>query len=247
MIIYPDIELQKGRCVNLIRGRVDVPVVYDVDPVKAACDFSSQGAKWLHVVDLDAVFNDGDNAAIIKEIIRNAGSSVQVGGGIRSLDKVRKWIDAGAGRVVIATAAVKDPHFVEAAATVYPNRVVVSVDARGRRVVVEGWRETTVFTPIEFARQFEDVSLAAIIYTDIDRDEDAPESSMAHTTEMAARLQTPVIASGVVKTLDDISTLKFLPSISGAITSRALFGGVFTLSEALAIASAPAGPTASFI
>jgi phosphoribosylformimino-5-aminoimidazole carboxamide ribotide isomerase len=247
MIIYPDIELQKGRCVNLIRGRVDVPVVYDVDPVKAACDFSSPGAEWLHVVDLDAVFNDGDNAAIIKEIIRNAGSSVQVGGGIRSLDKVRKWIDAGAGRVVIATAAVKDPHFVEAAATVYPNRVVVSVDARGRRVVVEGWRETTVFTPIEFARQFEDVSLAAIIYTDIDRDEDAPESSMAHTTELAASVRIPVIASGVVKTLDDISTLKFLPNISGAITSRALFGGVFKLSEAIAIATAPAGPTAPFI
>lgn len=247
MIIYPDLELRKGHCVNLVRGRMEAPVVYDFDPIKAACDFSSQGAEWLHVVDLDAVFNDGDNAAIIREIIRMAGCPVQVGGAIRSIDKVRKWIDIGASRVVIATAAVKDPHFVEAAATAYPNQIVVSVDARGGRVVVEGWRETTVFTPIEFAHHFDDMSLAAIIYTDIDRDEDAPESSMAYTTEMAARLQTPVIASGVVKTLDDISTLKFLPNISGAITSRALFGGVFTLSEALAIASAPAGPTAAFI
>lgn len=247
MIIYPDIELQKGRCVNLIRSRMNVPVVYDVEPVEAARDFSSQGAEWLHVVDLDAVFNDGDNAAIIKEIIRVAGCPVQVGGAIRSIDRVREWIGAGAGRVVIATAAVKDPHFVEAAATTYPNQVVVSVDARGGRVVVEGWRETTVFTPIEFARQFDDMSLAAIIYTDIDRDEDAPESSMAHTTELAARVQTPVIASGVIKTLDDISTLKFLPNISGAITSRALFGGAFRLSEAIAIAAAPVGPTAPFI
>jgi len=247
MIIYPDIELRKGRCVNLERGRMDAPVVYDVDPVGAACDFSAQGAEWLHVVDLDAVFNDGDNAPIIKEIIRMAGSPVQVGGAIRSIDKVRRWFDAGAGRVVVATAAVKDPHFVEAAATAYPNRVVVSIDARGGKVVVEGWRETTVFTPIEFARQFEDMSLAAVIYTDIDRDEDAPESRMAHTTELAASVRTPVIASGVVKTLDDISTLRFLPNISGAITSRALFGGVFKLSEAIAIATAPAGPTAPFI
>jgi phosphoribosylformimino-5-aminoimidazole carboxamide ribotide isomerase len=247
MIIYPDIELQKGRCVNLMRGRKDTPVIYDVDPVEAALDFRSQGAEWLHVVDLDAVFNDGDNAAVIREIIRKSGCLVQVAGAIRSMAKVQQWISAGASRVVIATAAVKAPHFVKEAATAYPGRIVVSVDAREGKVVVEGWRETTVFTPIEFARQFSDVSLGALIYTDIDRDEDAPESSMAHTTELAASIQTPVIASGVVKTLDDISTLKFLPNISGAITSRALFGGTFKLSEAIAIASAPVGPTAPFI
>jgi len=136
---------------------------------------------------------------------------------------------------------------VKEAATAYPGQVVVSVDARGGKVVVEGWRETTVFTPTEFARQFTDISLAAIIYTDIDRDENAPESSMAHTTQLAASIQIPVIASGVVETLDDVSTLKFLPNISGAITSRALFGGVFKLSEASAIANAPVGPTAPFI
>ena len=155
MIVYPDIELQKGRCVNLARGRTDVSTVYDVDPVEAACDFALQGAQWLHVVDLDAVFNVGDNAAIINEIIRKAKADVQVGGAIRSLDRVRKWIDAGAKRVVIATAAVKNPHFVMEAATAYPDQVVVSVNARGGKVLVEGWRETTVFTPIEFARLFD--------------------------------------------------------------------------------------------
>jgi phosphoribosylformimino-5-aminoimidazole carboxamide ribotide isomerase len=247
MIIYPDIELQKGRCVNLVRGQRDAPVVYDVDPVEAALDFHSQGAEWLHVVDLDAVFNDGNNAAIIREIIRTSGCLVQVAGAIRSMAKVQQWISAGASRVVIATAAVKAPHFVKEAATAYPGRIVVSVDARKGKVVVEGWRETTVFTPIEFTRQFADVSLGALIYTDIDRDEDALESSMAHTTELAASIQTPVIASGVVKTLDDISTLKFLPNIAGAITSRALFGGIFKLSEAIAIATAPVGPIAPFI
>ncbi len=247
MIIYPDIELQKGRCVNLVGGRMESPLVYDVDPVEAACEFVREGAEWLHVVDLDAVFNVGNNTGIINEIIRKSGASVQVAGAIRSMDKVHRWIDAGASRVVVATAAVKTPHFVKEAATAYPAQVVVSVDARGGKVVVAGWRETTSFTPVEFARAFSDVPLAAIIYTDIDRDEEAPESNLSHTTELAAKVHTPVIASGVVKSLEDISTLKYLPNISGAITSRALFGGVFTLTEALAIAIAPPEPIASFI
>ncbi|MGF1631449.1 MAG: HisA/HisF-related TIM barrel protein [Kiloniellaceae bacterium] len=247
MIIYPDIELRKGRCVNLRRGRMDAPVVYDVEPLDAARDFARQGAEWLHVVDLDAVFNDGDNAEIIQQIIDKSGCRVQVGGAIRSMARVHHWINAGAARVVIATAAVKHPHFVKEAATAYPNQVVVSVDARGGKVVVEGWREATIFTPIDFARQFQDVSLAAIIFTDIDRDENAPESSMSHTTELAAGITTPVIASGVVKSLEDISVLKFLENISGAITSRALFGGVFTLSEAIAIASEPTPAPAPFL
>ncbi|MGI9464799.1 MAG: HisA/HisF-related TIM barrel protein, partial [Aestuariivirgaceae bacterium] len=130
MIVYPDVELQNGRCVNLVRGQMDVPVVYDVDPVDAACDFAAQGAEWLHVVDLDAVVDQGSNADLITRIIRKAGASVQVAGGIRSIDTVRDWIDAGAGRVVIATAAVKDPAFVKAAAVAYPDQVVVGVDAR---------------------------------------------------------------------------------------------------------------------
>jgi phosphoribosylformimino-5-aminoimidazole carboxamide ribotide isomerase len=163
------------------------------------------------------------------------------------MHRVHDWINAGAARVVIATAAVKNPHFLKEAATAYPGRVVVSVDARGGRVVVEGWREATAFTPADFARQFEDVSLAAIIFTDIDRDENAPESSMAHTTELAAKIKTPVIASGVVKSLEDISILKFLENISGAITSRALFGGAFTLAEAIAIADEPAPAPAPFV
>lgn len=247
MIIYPDIELRKGRCVNLQRGRMDAPLIYDVDPVEAACDFAGQGAEWLHVIDLDAVFNDGDNAGIIQRIIDESGCSVQVGGAIRSMNRVHDWMDAGAARVVIATAAVKSPHFVKEAATAYPGKVVVSVDARGGKVVVEGWQEATIFTPTDFARHFEDVTLAAIIFTDIDRDEDEPESSMSHTTELAANIKTSVIASGVVKSLEDISVLRFLENISGAITSRALFGGAFTLAEAIAVAGEPAQEPAPFL
>jgi len=247
MIIYPDIELQKGRCVNLRRGRADAPVVYDVDPVEAARGFAREGAEWLHVVDLDAVFNDGDNADVIHEIIREAGCPVQVGGAIRSMDRVNQWIGAGARRVVIATAAVKYPHLVREAATAYPGQVVVSIDARGGKVVVEGWREATIFSPVAFAREFDDLSLAAIIYTDIDRDDDEPTSSLSHTTELAAAVKTPVIASGVVKSLQDISVLTLLENISGAITSRALFGGAFTLAAAIATAREPVPEPAPFL
>jgi len=247
MIIYPDIELSKGRCVNLRRGLMEDPVVYDIDPLAAAKDFADQGAEWLHVIDLDAVFNDGDNADIIQRVIDESGCPVQVGGAIRSMERVNHWIDAGAGRVVIATAAVKYPHLVREAATAYPGQVIVSIDARGGKVVVEGWTEATIFTPADFAREFDDVDLAAVIYTDIDRDDDEPASSMSHTTELAANIKTPVIASGVVKSLDDISALKFLENISGVITSRALFGGAFTLEEALAIAREPAPEPAPFL
>src|SRR5262245_52277312 len=149
MIIYPDLELRKGRLVNLVGNRIDSPLIYDLDPVQVARDLVAEGAEWLHVVDLDAVFNDGENTAIIKEIIRTCGCSVQVGGGIRSMDKVHGWMEAGARRVVIATAAVKFPHLVKSAAIAYPGCVVVSIDARGGRVVVEGWTEATAFTPIE--------------------------------------------------------------------------------------------------
>jgi phosphoribosylformimino-5-aminoimidazole carboxamide ribotide isomerase len=247
MIIYPDLELRKGRLVNLLRNRIESPIVYELDPVQVAHDLVGQGATWLHVVDLDAVFNDGDNADVIRQIIRTTGCSVQVGGAIRSMEKVHSWMEAGAARVVIATAAVKYPHLVKSAATAYPDAVVVSVDARGGKVVIEGWTEATTFTPVEFARQFENIGLASLIYTDIDRDEDHPESSLAHITELAAKVRVPVIASGVVKTLDDVSTLSYLPNIAGVITSRALFGGKFTLPEALAIAHAPHGPVASLM
>jgi phosphoribosylformimino-5-aminoimidazole carboxamide ribotide isomerase len=147
---------------------------------------------------------------------------------------------------VIATAAVKYPHFVKVAATAYPDAVVVSIDARGGFVVVDGWTTTTTFTPIEFAQQFKDVALAAIVFTDIDRDEDYPESTMAHAASLAAKIRTPVIVSGVVKSLDDISTLSYLPNITGVITSRALFGGAFTFAQANAIAMEQHGKNAPF-
>ncbi len=239
MIIFPDIELQNGKCVNLVRGQMDKPVVYDKDPVQAAVDFQNGGAQWLHIIDLDAVgLREDDNHQLVCRIIDAVHIPVQVAGGIRSMASVDWWLAHGAARVVVGTAAVKDPHFVKEACTRHPGKVVVSVDARGDRVMVEGWTEATSFTALEFARQYELDDIAAIIFTDIDRDDDLPESSLATTTNLATKLITPVIASGPVKTLDDISTLKYLPNIAGAITGRALFGGAFTVAEAIEVADA---------
>ncbi len=244
MIVYPDIELQKGRVVNLWHGRKDAPVVYDIEPLEAVRQCVDKGAEWLHVVDLDAVFGEGDNAEIIKDIIIKAGVPVQVAGAIRTIDAVRGWIDAGAARVVIATAAVKDPAFVRQAAFAYPDQIVISIDGRGGYVVAEGWTETTSFTPFDFARQYEDLPLAAFIFTDVDADADAPEASLAQTEQLAETVRTPVIASGVVKQLDDISTLNYLPNIAGAITGRAIFGGTFDLADAVAITAEVPQPVA---
>jgi phosphoribosylformimino-5-aminoimidazole carboxamide ribotide isomerase len=245
MIIYPDIELQKGRCVNLRRGRADAPVVYDVDPVEAACDFARQGAEWLHVVDLDAVFNDGDNADIIHKIIEMAGCPVQVGGAIRSMERVHQWIAAGAGRVVIATAAVKYPHLVREAATAYPNQVIVSVDARAGKVVVEGWREATIFSPVAFAREFVDVPLAAIVYTDIDRDGMLSGVNVAATVALAAAARVPVIASGGIASVADLEARRDAfagagGTLMGAITGRAIYAGTLDFRAGQAVLDAAA-------
>ncbi len=236
MIIFPNIELQNGKCVNLVRGEMDQPVVYDVDPVATAKDFAADGAHWLHVVDLDAVAQkESNNAALIEEIIHSVHIPVQVAGGIRTHSAVEHWMEKGAGRVVIGTAAVVEPQIVKDAAAHFPNKVVVSVDARGGQVVCEGWKTHTAWTPLEFARQFELLDLAGIIFTDIDRDADHPESTLATTTDLASSLILSVISSGTVKSLDDISTLHYLPNIAGAIVGRAIFNGTFTLRDALGV------------
>lgn len=234
MIIYPDIEIQNGRCVNLLRGQMDQPVIYDVDPVEAARSFAEQGARRLHVVDLDAVTGAGSNAEIIKEIIR-VGMNVQVGGGIRSMESIHEWVEAGAARVVIATAAVKQPTLVKEAAHAYPDQIVVSVDVRDNKVLCEGWTETSMFSPVEFIEIFHDDPMAGFILTDVGRDMDDPVESFAMTTAVANAVRVPITSSGLISNLEDVSMLKYLPNIHGAITGRALFNKVFTLEEAIAI------------
>ena len=247
MILYPDIEVQNGKCVHLWRGSPEEPVVHSETPLEAACRFVSEGAERLHVTDLDRVFGDGENEDVVVEIIKSAGAFVQVGGGIHSMKQVRHWIDMGAARVVIATAAVKNPGFVMEAAQAFPDQIVVSIDTYDGFVAIDGWRDTTMFTPLEFARQFQDAPLASIILTDINRDIEDPQSSISLVTELSTQIRTPVVASGVVKTLDDVSTLKFLPNIAGAIVGRALFSGAIELSDALRIANEPLPRRAAFM
>ena len=247
MIIYPYIALRGGRCVNLLHGEIDEPVTYDADPVETAVEFAHAGAEWLHVVDLDAVAGDGSNEEIVHEIIRHAGAPVQIAGGIRSAEKVREWFDAGAGRMVFGTAAVRAPQMVKELSYAYPDQIVVSVDVWQGKVMIDGWRESTIFEAVEFVQQYAGWPLSQIIFTDIDRDLDLSESSLALITKLASETSTPVIASGLARSLDDISALKYLYNISGAIVGRPLFEGTFTLEEALELATPSPEPIASFV
>jgi phosphoribosylformimino-5-aminoimidazole carboxamide ribotide isomerase len=247
MIIYPYIALRGGRCVNLVRGRIDEPVVYDIDPLETAKAFAHAGAEWLHVVDLDAVARTGSNAELIRDIIRHANAPVQVAGGIHSVEKVREWSDAGAGRMVVGTAAVRSPQMVKEISYAYPDQIVVSVDVWQRKVVIDGWRESTAFGAIDFVKQFAGWPLSQIMFTDIDWDLELPDSSFALTTKLASETATPVIASGMVRSLDDISALKYLYNISGAIVGRALYEGAFTLEEALEVAAVEPEAIAAFV
>jgi len=247
MIIYPYLALRNGRCVNLIRGRIDEPVEYDVDPVETALGFARSGAEWLHVVDLDAVAGTGSNEELIRRIIRHAGAPVQVAGGIRSMERVREWADAGAGRIVFGTAAARAPRLVKEAAFALPDQIVVSVDVWQGFVTIEGWREQTAFTAVDFVHLFDGVPLSQFVVTDIDRDLEMPESSFALVTKVASETDTPVIASGLARSLNDISELKYLYNISGAIVGRALYQGDFTLEEAIDLAKPSPERIAEFV
>jgi len=247
MVIYPYIAIRGGRCVRLMRGRIDEPEVYDVDPLETAISFARDGAEWIHVVDLDAVTAQGSNAELIREIILKAEAPVQVAGGIRTLEQAREWADAGAGRMVFGTAAVQFPQFVREASYALPDQVVISVDVWQGRLMINGWREETAYNAIDFVHWFDGWPLSQIIVTDIDRDLELPESSMALVSKVAMETATPVIASGLARSLDDIAELKYLYNIAGCIVGRALYEGTFTLREALDVARPTPEPIAEFV
>lgn len=247
MRLYPAIELQNGRCVSLHRGRIEEPHVWHVDPVARAREYAAAGAEWLHVTDLDAVAAEADNAELIEEIIRAAGIPVQVGGGIRSVERIDHWMDRGAGRVVVGTLAVTRPDMVKQAAKYHPDAVVLAVDVWQGTVTSHGWREASAFAPADFIAQFEGDPLAAIMVTDISAEIDGVEEPLALVTDLASLARTPVIASGLVHSLDDIARLKYVPGVWGAVVGRPLLARDFTLEEALAMAAEPRGETAEFI
>lgn len=238
MILYPAIDLKDGHCVRLLRGDMQAATVFNEDPAAQAMAFVEAGASWIHVVDLNGAFSGkSENADAVSSILKAVGSRarVQLGGGIRSVGHVSAWLDRGVSRVILGTVAVKDPRTVRAACAAFPGCVAVGIDARDGKVAVEGWAETTEIEVLDLARKFEDEGVAAIIYTDIDRDGALQGVNVTATKALADALSTPVIASGGLSSLDDLKALQAVGGIAGAISGRALYDGRMDLAEALAV------------
>ncbi|GBU19514.1 MULTISPECIES: 1-(5-phosphoribosyl)-5-[(5-phosphoribosylamino)methylideneamino]imidazole-4-carboxamide isomerase [Methylobacterium] len=249
MILFPAIDLKEGRCVRLVQGDMAQAVVFNDDPAAQAQSFAEQGFPWLHVVDLDGAFAGAPmNAGAVEAILRRVRLPVQLGGGVRDMRTLEGWLEKGVARVIIGTAAVRDPAFVREAARLHPGRVAVGIDAKDGRVAVEGWAQTSSMTAEELGRRFEDAGVAAIIYTDIARDGILKGLNIEMTLALAQAVGIPVIASGGLASIEDVHRL-LQPDcalLAGAITGRALYDGRIDPAEALAaIARAKGGaPTA---
>lgn len=239
MILFPAIDLKDGQCVRLLRGDMEAATVFSDDPGGQAAAFVAAGAEWLHIVDLNGAFaGEPVNGAAVESILAAASAGraqVQLGGGIRDLATIEMWLSAGIGRVILGTAAVKDPEMVRQACRQFPERIAVGIDARAGMVAVEGWAETATLTAPELGRRFEDAGVAAIIYTDIDRDGAMEGANVEATADLARALTTPVIASGGVSSLADLERLKPYESdgIVGVISGRAIYDGRLELTAAL--------------
>jgi phosphoribosylformimino-5-aminoimidazole carboxamide ribotide isomerase len=241
VILYPAIDLKDGRCVRLVRGEMTSATVFNDDPAAQARDFAAAGTHWIHVVDLDGAFaGKPRNAAAVEAIVKAAPVKVQLGGGIRDQATLEAWLDKGVTRVVLGTAAVKNPNLVREACRRWPGRIALGIDARGGKVAVEGWAETSAIAALDLARRFEDAGAAAIIYTDIDRDGALQGVNVEATAVLARALKTPVIASGGISSLDDLAALRAhaADGIAGAIVGRALYDGRVDLKSALALMAA---------
>jgi phosphoribosylformimino-5-aminoimidazole carboxamide ribotide isomerase len=235
MILYPAIDLKDGACVRLLRGEMDRATVFGHDPSAQAAAFAEAGAEWLHLVDLNGAFAGRPvNAEAVRAILRAVTIPCQLGGGIRDRATVEMWLEAGIARVILGTVAVERPDLVREAARAHPGRIAVGIDARAGRVATRGWAEATEVEATALARRFEDAGVAAIIYTDIDRDGAMQGPNVAATAALARAVTIPVIASGGVSRLADLIALRDTGVIAGAISGRALYEGALDLSAALA-------------
>lgn len=238
MILYPAIDLKDGACVRLRRGAMDEATVYSDDPGAQAQAWQDAGCEWLHVVDLNGAFaGHAVNTAAVAAILVAATVPVQLGGGIRDMTGIGRWLDAGVARVILGSAAVKTPDLVHDACRAFPGRIAVGIDARDGFVATEGWAETSAIAAIDLALRFEDAGAAAVIYTDIGRDGMLSGLNLDQTFALAERLGTPVIASGGVGSRADLQALRDgAPSgVAGVIVGRALYDGRLGVAEALAI------------
>ncbi len=235
MILYPAIDLKDGKAVRLIHGDMDRSTVFNDDPAAQARAFVDAGCEWLHLVDLNGAFaGEPVNALPVEAILKATRVPAQLGGGIRDMATIERWLDKGLSRVILGTVAVENPALVREAARAFPGQVAVGIDARGGRVATKGWAEETDVNATDLARSFEDAGVAAIIYTDINRDGAMGGPNVDATEALARAVSIPVIASGGVASLADLKALKATGVISGAISGRALYDGAIDLRQALA-------------
>jgi phosphoribosylformimino-5-aminoimidazole carboxamide ribotide isomerase len=238
MILYPAIDLKDGECVRLRQGEMTQATVFNKDPGDQARQFKAQGFEWIHVVDLNGAFQGKSVNSVSVEAILAAGLPVELGGGIRDRQSTEYWLEAGVARVILGTVALRNPALVRELAKAFPGKIAVGIDARGGKVAVEGWAEQTDMPATDLARAFEDAGVAAIIYTDIDRDGLLKGLNIEATAALARAVRIPVIASGGLANLDDLRAVKAheKDGVSGAILGRALYDGRVDPAAALKIA-----------
>ncbi|MGB3646789.1 MAG: 1-(5-phosphoribosyl)-5-[(5-phosphoribosylamino)methylideneamino]imidazole-4-carboxamide isomerase [Mesorhizobium sp.] len=238
MILFPAIDLKDGKCVRLKLGDMATATVYNDDPAAQAKAFEDQGFEWLHVVDLNGAFKgESVNGAAVDAILKTTKNPVQLGGGIRTLAHIESWLERGLARVILGTVAVRDPDLVKQACKAFPGKIAVGIDARGGKVAVEGWAEASSLGVVELAKKFEGAGVAAIIYTDIDRDGVLAGINWDSTIGLAEAVSIPVIASGGLASLADIArmTMPDAQRLEGVISGRALYDGRIDAAEALAL------------
>ena len=237
MILYPAIDLKDGNCVRLYKGEMDQATVFNDNPAAQALAFQDAGCEWLHLVDLNGAFaGEPVNAAAVEAILQETNVPAQLGGGIRDMSTIETWLSKGLARVILGTVAVENPDLVRDAARAFPGQVAVGIDARDGRVATKGWATETDVMVTDLARSFEDAGVAAIIYTDINRDGAMQGPNIDATAALARAVTIPVIASGGVSSLADLQALKDCNApLNGAISGRALYDGAIDLAEALAL------------
>ena len=234
MILYPAIDLKDGQAVRLVHGDMDRATVFNDDPAAQALSFVEAGCEWLHLVDLNGAFAGTPvNAAPVEAILKACKVPAQLGGGIRDMATIEMWLSKGLQRVILGTVAVENPHLVREAARAFPGHVAVGIDARDGKVATKGWATETQVDATDLAKSFEDAGVAAIIYTDINRDGAMGGPNIPATEALAHAVSIPVIASGGVSSLADLMALKAKGVIAGAISGRALYDGAINLTEAL--------------
>ncbi len=235
MILYPAIDLKDGNCVRLLRGEMSAATIFGTDPAAQALSFQNAGCAWLHLVDLNGAFAGVPvNGTAVEAILRAISVPAQLGGGIRDMATIEAWLTRGLARVILGTVAVENPDLVRQAARAFPGQIAVGIDARKGFVATQGWATETQVQATDLARSFEDAGVAAIIYTDIDRDGAMQGPNIAATAALARAVTIPVIASGGVSSLADLLALRDDGVIAGAISGRALYDGAIDLTSALA-------------